>query len=320
MQHVKRLAAPRMAILVAVLALLVVIGTVGTPLIGQGAFHGSDAVYGYSPRRDLRGGGLPGPPTRERHRRRHGPRAASSAIGHATWTSPSGTRTRAEAPPWVDGLRWRVQPDEPHVRRPSGQLRPGAGKVVEMLVAAGFTFLFLRRLRLGRPAAVLGGMIYMATGFQVAWSNWPSRRSAPIPALFWAVERHLQDRTRRTFVAPAIALGLMLASNFPAIVGFTLALLGPYVLLHLGPGRRGLARHGSSPGRPGDRAGLGATLAAVVVVLLREFLSAYDVLEDRDQGPDSHLGLHWLSTLVAPFALGNPSDGVAYGQGTSSRA
>ena len=191
---------------------------------------------------------------------------------------------------------------------------PGAGKVVEMLVAAGFTFLFLRRLRLGRPAAVLGGMIYMATGFQVAWSNWPQPQvGALIPALFWAVERHLQDRTRRTFVAPAIAFGLMLASNFPAIVGFTLALLGPYVLLRtwvLDDGDwRGMVR------RLGGLAiafGLGATLAAVVVVPLREFLSAYDVLEDRAQGPDSHLGLHWLSTLVAPFALGNPSDGVAW--------
>src|SRR5687768_14154064 len=40
-----------------------------------------------------------------------------------------------------------------------GWLAPGYVKLLEILVAAGATFLFLRRFRLGRAAAGLGGLV-----------------------------------------------------------------------------------------------------------------------------------------------------------------
>jgi len=83
---------------------------------------------------------------------------------------------------------------------------PALSKALEMAVAAGFTALFLRRLGAGRFAAVVGGLVYMNSGFQVAWTNWPQTLvGAFIPVLFWAVERAIQQRRAAALVPVALA-------------------------------------------------------------------------------------------------------------------
>jgi len=72
-------------------------------------------------------------------------------------------------------------------------MAPAYVKLLELVIAGGGTYLFLRRLNLSRPASMLAGLVFGTSGFMVMWSNWPQTRvAALIPPLFWAVERLVQ--------------------------------------------------------------------------------------------------------------------------------
>jgi hypothetical protein len=184
-------------------------------------------------------------------------------------------------------------------------LAPGYVKLVEMVFSAAMTFLFLRRLRLGRPAALLGGLLFSSSAFMVVWTNWPHTRTAAfIPAVFWATERFMQRRRAGDAVLVVLALGGMLAGGFPAVTAFTLYTAGPYVLVRAFAEYAGQWRRvaGVLAGTALAWGGAVALLAVQLVPFVANLSHARIV--GREQMDTAHISPSSLITALAPWAQG----------------
>jgi hypothetical protein len=83
-------------------------------------------------------------------------------------------------------------------------------------LSSWFTFLFLRRLRLGWPSALLGGLAFGFGGHQVLWLQYAlSHTLLGLPFCLWAVERIVEDRSRRRLALLAIGLALIVCGGHP---------------------------------------------------------------------------------------------------------
>lgn len=192
-------------------------------------------------------------------------------------------------PYWILPLRWA----------------PAFVALLCWAAAMGGTFLFLRRLSVGRAAATLAGFVFATSGFMVMWTNWPQTRTAAlIPALFWATDR-VATRSRPS---DAILLGAVVASmllgGFPAVTGYALYAAGGYFLI-----RVLLVRHrdwSDVARRVGLAAGglvLGGALSAVQMLPFADFFTAYDPTYRASEGRLG-LPLGGLATTFAPATNG----------------
>lgn len=195
------------------------------------------------------------------------------------------------------------------------ELAPGYVKLLELLVAIGGSYLFLRRLALDKAAAVLGGLVFASSGFMIAWTNWPQTRVAAfIPALFWAVERLVQRRRPGDVALVAALVAAMLFGGFPAVTWYALVAAGIYCAL------RAMSGSGASLGRR-----LSVVALAAAGVVLGVAVAAFQLLPfvqelgavstgSRAQSPGSHSPLESLVLTLAPDALGgtNPTTQVQW--------
>lgn len=191
-----------------------------------------------------------------------------------------------------------------------GWLAPGYEKLLEIICGVGGMFLFLRRLRLSRAAAWLGGLVFVSSAFMVAWTGWPQTRVAClIPALFWALERLAQRVRPREIALVSLPVAGMLFGGFPAIVGYTMLTAASYLLVRVVAEHRAawrpivvrLAAAGA-----GVAAGLG--LAAWQLVPWARFMaSAY--VEGRTQNTNDHIPVDALLTAITPYAFGTTNPG-----------
>jgi hypothetical protein len=191
-------------------------------------------------------------------------------------------------------------------------LAPGYVKLLEFAVGIGFTFLFLRRLSLQRPSALLGGLLFVSSGFMVVWTNWPQTNVAAfIPALFWSIERFLQLRTLGAALPIAPTVAAMLLGGFPAITVLTLYMGAAYLLARLLQARLlSLVERAYLLLYAAASVALGIALTAAQLL---PFALRLDSLElARDFTPDIHLPLLALVTLGIPNALGTCTDAAHY--------
>lgn len=186
-----------------------------------------------------------------------------------------------------------------------GWLAPAYVKLLEMAAALLGAYLFLRRLNLGKPAAILGGLVFTSSAFMIMWTNWPQTRvAAMIPWVFWGVERLIQRRRPTDAVLLALPVAFMLLAGFPAVTALSLISAGIYFLVrvfaeHLGHWRRLV---GVTLGAIGAIAA-GAALSAFQLLPFAKFYQNW-LIEGRSQTPDDHLGLPELTTAIAPHAMG----------------
>jgi hypothetical protein len=130
-------------------------------------------------------------------------------------------------PYWILPLRWA----------------PGFVVLLCWAAAIAGTYLFLRRLSVGRPAATVAGFVFATSGFMVMWSNWPQTRTAAlVPLLFWAIERVITRARSGDLALLGAIFASMLLGGFPQVTGYALYLGGAYfvvrvLLLHRGPQR-----------------------------------------------------------------------------------
>ncbi|MBW3659787.1 MAG: hypothetical protein KY457_14195, partial [Actinobacteria bacterium] len=112
---------------------------------------------------------------------------------------------------------------------------PALTKILEMAVAALFTFLLARRLGAGTVAAGIAAVAFAGSGFQTVWTNWPHTHvAALVPALLWAVDRAV-DRGRALDLVPlALVSASMWFEGFPAITLWAHVAAGLYALLRAG--------------------------------------------------------------------------------------
>ncbi|SHN47896.1 hypothetical protein [Cryptosporangium aurantiacum] len=183
-------------------------------------------------------------------------------------------------------------------------LAPAYVLLLQIVVAVGGCYLFLRRLRLGKPAALLGGLAYATSAFMVVWLNWPQTRVAAfIPALFWALECVIQNRRIRDAALVALTVAAMLLGGFPAVTGYALATGSCYVVV------RAVAEYGWVGRTMGVwiRALVGVgTGAALVAIQLVPWVSTMStvLLRGRAQTPEDHIPTQVLLTTIAPYVFG----------------
>ncbi len=159
-------------------------------------------------------------------------------------------------------------------------------KVAEVAVAVAGMALWLRRIGTGWTAGLLAGVIYVGSGFFASFSTWPAQAgtAALLPALFWGVERLVQERTARSLLVVAAAVAFLLLGGFPAVAGQGLYFAGLYLLVRLVADRH-LARAVSGVRTFALAVGalvLGVGLAAVQLVPLTVGLVGIDLSTRAD--------------------------------------
>ncbi|MEY9965872.1 hypothetical protein ABIA33_003922 [Streptacidiphilus sp. MAP12-16] len=184
-------------------------------------------------------------------------------------------------------------------------LAPAYERLLEIIVSAGACFLFLRRLALSRPAAVTGGLAFATSAFMISWLGFPQTRTAAfIPALFWALERLVQERRLRNVALVAVPVAAMLLGGFPSVTGVTLLTAAAYVAVRLLAEYRRDRRRLLLTG-VGAIAGVVAGLALAMFQLIG-FLDFFPtwLVEGRAQTSGSHIDPAALITAFAPWAFG----------------
>jgi len=184
-------------------------------------------------------------------------------------------------------------------------LAPAYERLLEIIVAVGGCFLFLRRLGLSRPTAVTAGLAFAASGFMVAWLDFPQTRVAAfIPALFWTIERYLQERRLRDAALISLPVASMLLGGFPSVAGYTLLTAAVYTVVRILADRNGSLRRAWRPVvGTGLGVGAGVGLAAFQLLPFAGFLSSW-YTTGRAQTSTAHLDATTLLTAIAPFAFG----------------
>jgi hypothetical protein len=301
---------PSLLTLVALLgaAAFVLIG-IGTPLLGKASFSGADLIQVREPWRSLQPSDfVPHVPSvsdtvdsvfPNRHyfaeELHHGEVATWNPLGSGG--SPLGG---------IVTFGFYTPINLPYLFLPTW-LAPGYAKFLELLVTIGFSFLFLRRLRLSRPAGLVGGVVFAASGFMVSWTNWQQTQvGATIPALFWAAERFAQKRTVRSALPIAGAIAFMLLGGFPAVAGYACYAAAPYLIMRL------CQETGWSPLRilrgsvtAGVALALGVGAVGVVLLPLAAQLSESDYLAQRGQTAATHIPPLMLLTMPVWRAFGD---------------
>lgn len=309
---------------VATAAAIVVVLSIGTPLLGLRVFSGADVILSFAPWREHRESDW------EIRRLPVGDTVDSFLPKQTEFGSRFWEGDFALWNPWAAGgaplgstiASANLAPlNLPYLLLPD-RMAPGIAKLLEMTVAIGGSFLLLRRWGLGRAGAALGGLAYVNTGFQIAWTNWPqSHVGALLPALLWGVERILQEGDRRSIGLTGVVLAAMVLEGFVPVLLFATILVGPYVgfrLLMAGrSGHPGRAAWQSVIGRFGAlcvAGALGLALsAAQLLPFLQQSLGSVD-LASREAGVvGQSLPETFLATALIPDALGSPVDGVDYG-------
>lgn len=301
---------------------------VGLPAIGVGAFHASDALKAVAPWREAAPPGFhPANPLvtdtvdattpfrleyRRRAHRGDFPLWSPYAAGGAPLGAlPNASTLSPLTVPWLVVPAWYA---------------PALAKLLELLVAAGGMVLFLRRLGVGRPGALVGALAFVLSGFQVVWTNWPqSHVGALIPGLFWAVERAVQRGRWWDGWPVAVVSAVMWLEGFPALAAWAHLAAGAYALVRVvaahpvggtahqtagggdagGPLTPEPARSAATPRRPAPGARLSGTASGALARLRQTALSGGPLLGAARRalplGGWLALGLGLAAVQLLPF-------------------
>ncbi len=191
-----------------------------------------------------------------------------------------------------------------------------------------FTYLFLRQVRVHHFAALVGGVAFMFSGYQLVWLNWAHVGGAvALPGGLYFAELAFQSSGRQQLARRALALigfALVLAAGLlaghPETFFFSVLVVGPYLLFRL------LHREFDWAMRLKHVLGFGlasvAALALVAPQLLAflEYVPRSTLLALRAQQQSrGQLGIIFAPLTMFPDLLGNPSmryeDPAIYGGG-----
>ncbi len=203
----------------------------------------------------------------------------------------------------------------------------GFSKLVQLVAAFGGMMLWLRRLGTTWAAGAFAGLVYIGSGFFVAWSGWLAQASvaAMIPLFFWAVERFVVLRTARSALLISATVAWMLLGGFPAVAGHALYAGGIYFLVRCVVEWRRFGPRSSMFTVIGGGAAvlLGIGLSAIQLVpMLSELadtdLSWRDAQFDAEQPLRSFLSLGFprifnpTATVGSGFLRSNPIEAYAF--------
>jgi hypothetical protein len=108
------------------------------------------------------------------------------------------------------------------------------GFIIHMVLAGGFTYLFLRAIGLSFASALIGGIAYLLSGTVASYAS-PGHDgklfvSALLPLALFAVHRGVVDARRWAWGLLAIVVGLQTLSPHPQLLQYSLLTTGAYAL------------------------------------------------------------------------------------------
>lgn len=185
---------------------------------------------------------------------------------------------------------------------------PGVVKILEIAVATVGMSLLLRRLRLPQATWPVASLIFVSSGFMVAWTNWPQTRVAAfIPLLFWAVDRAAVKKRLVDAIPVGLVLASMLLGGFPEVTGFALYASGAYALFRAITTHRALR---------GTVAALSVSVAGLILGLLLSAwqmvpfaVNASSFIDFAARESASYTAASWsiLASAAVPDIIGNGS-------------
>jgi hypothetical protein len=122
---------------------------------------------------------------------------------------------------------------------PLGPYSHAVAVTLSALLAALFTFLFLRKIGLRLTACAAGGWTFACSGFyaaRVAAGHLPLLEAYPaLPLLLWLIESHIQqnrrgESTRRWITAIAVSSACVMLAGHPQLSIYSMIAAGLYVL------------------------------------------------------------------------------------------
>jgi hypothetical protein len=179
---------------------------------------------------------------------------------------------------------------------------------LKLWLAAFFTFLYMRLLKVGRAGALLSGVTFALCGFMIVWLGHPHVNCVCLlPALFYFLELGFSDG--RAWAGYAAAYGCMiLGGHPPSIVHVNMSVLA-YFLFRIFPEKRK---------GPYAARFLGATAAGILIAApqLLPFLEYYRISSIAGSAASlkrwaGHLSPASLTQFLLPHIAGTPS---AFGQ------
>lgn len=197
------------------------------------------------------------------------------------------------------------------------QYAPGLVKLMEIIAVTIGMSLYLRRLGVRSQVWPIASLIFSASGFMIAWTNWPQTRVAAfIPLVFWALDRAAVEHRLRDILAVGFTFMGMLLGGFPAVALFTLTVGAFYVVV-----RAILA----NPRWRSVFAALGVAAGGVVFGLIvsawqifpfaMNAMSVINFGARAESGDTGKLGWVPLLTAYLPDAMGYHATGNNWGPG-----
>lgn len=169
------------------------------------------------------------------------------------------------------------------------------GFIIHMVLAGGFSYLFVRALGLSFASALVGGIAYLLSGTIASYAS-PGHDgklfvSALLPLALYAVHRGVFDGRRWAWGLLAIVVGLQVLSPHPQLLQYSLLVTGAYALFAAWRVSR-LHAVGAAAGAGGVATGnpwlrLVASLGAVALGMAMGAIQYWPVREYVDWSPRS---------------------------------
>lgn len=190
--------------------------------------------------------------------------------------------------------------------------------MLQPLLIAIFTYLFLRNLQLTKIASLFGGVIFAFSGFSLIWLEYNAHGYviAFIPLLLLLIDKWLEEKRLTWGLLFSLALSLQIFMGYPQVTIYTLVLALFFFWFRLNFNlfsRDSVKNHLLL----GSLVLLGLFLSAVQLVPGWELLSLSQRVEESVSGGFEVAFLPWqqLTTLVAPDFFGNPATYNFWGPG-----
>ncbi|RJR25685.1 hypothetical protein C4578_01105 [Candidatus Microgenomates bacterium] len=180
---------------------------------------------------------------------------------------------------------------------------------LQPLLAAFFTYLFLRSFNLGKFSSIAGAIIYAFCGFNIMWMelNIHGFTAAFLPLIFYSINKFYHSKNILFLILTSLAICLQIFSGYPQIIIYSFLTLIFYVFWVFGvPRKENLLVF--------SFVALGIILASVQIVPTIElFLNSQRRLESL---PFDQVYLPWsyIISFFAPDYYGNPVTGNFWGK------
>ncbi len=194
---------------------------------------------------------------------------------------------------------------------------------LHLFLAGAFTYVFARTLRVRRLGSLIGGLVFMCSGFIVIGNVFPMIVAAAVwlPLVLAMVERTIRRAEEGpaglvgylpALAVGAVALGMVMLAGHPEMYYYVALTTAAYALYRLA----GLARHSRSWRRTALAAGALVTMAAVGVGLgAAQWIPLLDLVRTNFRQGSASLAevLGWaypprhVIALLIPDFFGNPS-------------